>query len=194
MSGSTWLWDDYGIRASSMTRFNSDLVEMFINGYSKYGGDLYLKHSKVFGLFILNMPMNITAPRKGGWFVDDYYHPTGNRRTHTSLNHQLQEIIVLYKLSDMLSRSDLSELADKLLLAIEDSGADWIRKDKNLHYSYSADGTYGGTDYPYLTYNDLYNLQKLLAARTGKTNDTLTMLMKYKKAWMDTNGVTGYLK
>jgi hypothetical protein len=94
----------------------------------------------------------------------------------------------------MLSRSDLSALADKLLLAIEDSGADWIRKDKNLHYSYSADGTYGGTDYPYLTYNDLYNLQKLLAARTGKTNDTLTMLMKYKKAWMDTNGVTGYLK
>lgn len=196
MSGSTWLWDDYGIRAGFYdTRFNSDLVEMFINGYSKYGGDLYFETLQKYSDFYIeyaNEHHRTTA--KGGWFVDDYYHPTGNRRTHTSLNHQLQEIIVLYKLSDMLSRSDLSALADKLLLAIEDSGADWIRKDKNLHYSYSADGTYGGTDYPYLTYNDLYNLQKLLAARTGKTNDTLTMLMKYKKAWMDTNGVTGYLK
>ena len=44
MSGSTWLWDDYGIRAGFYdTRFNSDLVEMFINGYSKYGGDLYFE-------------------------------------------------------------------------------------------------------------------------------------------------------
>lgn len=196
MSGSTWLRDDYGIGPGFYdTRFNFDLVEMFINGYLKYGGDLYYSTLQKYSDFFINYANDHhrTTP-SGGWFVDDYYNPAGNRRTHTSLNHQLQEIIILYRLSDVLSRSDLSALADKLLLAIEDSGPKWVRKDKNLHYSYRADGTYSGTDYPYLTYNDLYNLQALLVSRTGKSNDTLAMLMKNKKTWMDANGITGYLK
>ncbi len=194
MSGSTWLQDDYNIGPEFYdTRFNSDLIELIIRGHSLYGGDLYYESLQTYADFFINYAnSHHRTTSSGGWFVDDYYHTSGNLPTHTSLNHQLAEIIVLYKLSDKLERPELSTLADRMLLAIEDTGENWILQNKNLHYSYSASGTYGGNDYPYLTYNDMYDLQELLIARNGKTNDTLTMLMESKRAWMDSNSITGY--
>ena len=193
---SVWLRDDYGMDGGFYdTRFNSDLIEIMIKGYSLYGGDIYYETMGKYADFFVNYANDYhRVTPSGGWYVDDYYHPLGGDRTHTSLNHQLAEIIVLYKLSDILEREDLTLLAEKMILAVEDSGILWINNEKRLHYSYRVDGNYGGQDYPYLTYNDMYHLQNLLKERTGNTNETLTMLMEYMKKWMDSNGVTEYLK
>lgn len=99
----------------------------------------------------------------------------------------------MYHLSDTLSDATLTELADRMLQAISDTLPDWIRSsDFNLHYAVYPDGTFGGIDYPYLTYNDLYNLQTELISRRGSRDAGLDILMQAKKLWMDTNGITGY--
>ena len=67
--------------------------------------------------------------------------------SHTSLNHQLAEILFLYRASDALADDSLSALADRMLLAVDETGEDWVLPDGNLHYQVSQDGEYGNTDW-----------------------------------------------
>ena len=87
---------------------------------------------------------------------------------------------------------DPAQTADKLLLAIEDTGSDWIKPTWDLYYSIQPDGTYDGTDYPSLTYNDLFNLQAYITEKTGEQNQTIYNLMYHKLYWMWANNVTDY--
>ena len=112
--------------------------------------------------------------------------------SHTSLNHQLAEILFLYRASDALADDSLSALADRMLLAVDETGEDWVLPDGNLHYQVSQDCEYGNTDYPYLTYDDLFKLQKYLSDRFSRTDPVLDMLMQHKRAWMDANGYVLY--
>lgn len=196
MPGSTWLSTDYGIAPGFYdTRFNTELVGMFVSAWERYGysqfRDVVLKYASFFQDYAASHHYETVS---GGWLVQDYYHPNGNQPTHTSLNHQLAEALLLYRISDMLPEPALAELADKMLLAIEDTIPNWIRYDSNLHYAFYPDGTYGGVDYPYLTYNDLYQMQEELEARFGSRSAGLDRLMQAKKVWMDANSVTGYLQ
>ena len=101
---------------------------------------------------------------------------------------------MLYHASDLFAREDLRALADRMLLAIEDTGAGWVMPDHNLYYSVKPDGTYVEGDYPYLTYNDLLHLRKYLTGFGRTENETLTYLMSEKLQWMQSHGVTGYEK
>ena len=101
---------------------------------------------------------------------------------------------MLYHLSSIMNRPDLSTLSDKMLLGVSDTVDDWIKKDGNLHYCIFADGTFGKQDYPYLTYNDLLHLQNLLTEMGREPNADLTKLMDAKRGWMDANGITDYEK
>ncbi len=85
-------------------------------------------------------------------------------------------------------------LADRMVLAIEDTGSGWVMPDHNLYYSIKPDGTYVEGDYPYLTYNDLLYLRKYLTGFGKTENETLTYLMGEKLQWMQSHGVTGYEK
>ena len=49
-------------------------------------------------------------------------------------------------------------------------------------------------DYPYLTYNDLLELQRLWTKRHGTANEAVSKLIVSKLAWMNKNGITGYNK
>lgn len=194
-SQSTWLWEDYQIAAGFYdSRFNNDLVEILNGAWQRYHiAQFYTALESYAAFFKSHAAEHHRETANGGWLVEDYYHPDGNLPTHTSLNHQLAEILLLYHLSDTLADPTLSDLADQMLLAIEDTLADWIRgSDLNLHYAVYPDGTFGGIDYPYLTYNDLYNLQEELVSRRGSRDAGLDTLMQAKKCWMDANGVTGY--
>ena len=185
-----WLRDDYGIPGGFFdTRFNSDLMLLFYDQMGRTGGfedvvnryfDFYLDYAARFH--------HETA--SGGWLVWDY--GSESVPVHCSLNHQLCEILVLYDYAGQLDCPELSELGDRMLLAIEDTGLDWVREDGDLHYCYLPDGSYGRDDYPYLTYNDLYDLQNRLEAMGRGRNDTLDELMAVKLRWMQENGITDY--
>lgn len=196
LPGSTWLSGDYGIGNGFYdTRFNTDLIEMFRKGWETYHIERFqLVLNRYFTFYQTYAETHHRATKHNGWLIDDYYNPTGGRRTHTSLNHQLAEILLLYQASDTLAAPALADLADQLLLAIEDTARHWIRSDHNLHYGIYADGSYGGIDYPYLTYNDLFALQCELEARGHGRSAVLDQLMASKKVWMDATGVTDYRK
>ncbi len=194
-SQSTWLWEDYQIAAGFYdSRFNNDLAEILNGAWQRYHiAQFYTALEAYAAFFKSHAAEHHRETANGGWLVEDYYHPDGNLPTHTSLNHQLSEILLLYHLSDTLSDATLTELADRMLQAISDTLTDWIRSsDFNLHYAVYPDGTFGGIDYPYLTYNDLYNLQTELISRRGSRDAELDVLMQSKKLWMDANGITGY--
>lgn len=194
-SKSRWLYAKYGVDAGYYdTRFNSDLMETLLmecavsswpeleDSISAYF-DFYLQYAKQFG----------REGENGGLFVPDYYE-YGMRSPHTSLNHQLSEISVLLKGGRLLGREDLTELALQMLAAIEGTEDSWIRSDGNLEYALYPGGEFGGTDYPYLTYNDLLALQRTLRKTGFEPNRTLMHLMTSKKIWMDTHGITGYAR
>lgn len=190
---SQWLSGTYRIGPGFYdTRFNTDLTEVFYKMSEWIRCDEFdSAMNRYYDFFLSFAKANHAETASGGWLVRDYYHPEGSKRTHTSLNHQLAEILSLYHAAGYLDRSDLGALADRMLLAIEDTAANWIREDCNLHYAVYPDGSYGGTDYPYLTYNDLYYLRQYLTEQ-GRESAALQKLMDAKLKWMKASGVTGY--
>ena len=190
---STWLSADYGIGAGYYdTRFNSDLIETLLLEYEETAWpetaeavgtylDFYLPFAETYGW----------TTEGGGLFVPDYYYP-GMKTPHTALNHQLAEISVLYRAAEILGREDCRILAGRMLFAIEETQDSWIKEDGNLEYAVYPDGQFGGTDYPFLTYNDLFSLQELLSGMGMDRSGGLQKLMDSKRSWMDRNGITDY--
>ena len=193
---SEWLYEDYGVdKGFYDTRFNSDLLRIYRVYYDTYGGDVLRDVMNMYADFFVEFAEceHFLSPN-GGWFIPDYT-PASINKPHSSLNHQLAEIIELYGLADSLQRPDLEELAGKMLLAITDTDKQWINEMGDLHYCIFSDGkTFGRQDYPYLTYNDLFDLQEVLVKRYGAEAESIQFLMDMKKQWMDANEVTGYKK
>ena len=190
MSESTWLGDDYGVRPGYYdTRFNSDLMLLIHDQIGKTGGfeDVVERYLAFYQNFAWSCHYETES---GGWLVWDYNNSTSP--VHCSLNHQLTEIRVLYHYDQLLDIPELTALADKMLLGIEDTCESWIKEDGNLHYCLLPDGSFGRQDYPYLTYDDLLTLQKELVAMGRERNAALDTLMASKLAWMQANGVNGY--
>ena len=194
--GSGWLQGDYGIGAGFYdTRFNTELLELYIRAAQKFGGNMFedaIDHYLAF--YTQYADTNHIATENGGWLIPDYWHPDEHTTPHISLNHQVSECLALYHAAELLDREVLFALADRMLLAIEDTGSGWVMPDHNLYYSIKPDGTYVEGDYPYLTYNDLLHLRDYLDGIGRTDTQTLTDLMGEKLQWMTNNGVTGYEK
>ena len=197
-AGSTWLKNDYGIEPGYYdTRFNTDLWLAVVNAAENYGVTEWLPQARKYAVFLVQYAQEHHSSITTGdaLLVQDYWHPNGEGLpTHTSLNHQASECLALYHAADLLNRKDLRALADRMLLAIVDTGSGWVMPNHNLYYSIKPDGTYVEGDYPYLTYNDLYDLRKYLSSSERSELETLTYLMGEKLQWMQNNGVTGYEK
>lgn len=191
---SQWLSKSYGVGPGFYdTRFNTDLMEIYVYVYPRFGGEFLRETMDRYADFYLSFAEDHhQETANGGWLVEDYWHPDGSQPLHSSLNHQLAECLTAFHLADVLNRQDLWDLAQRLLLAVEDTASDWIAKTGDLHYRVQPDGTYCGTDYPYLTYNDLYDLQAYLEETGAGRSEALDRLMQSKQTWMDANGITGY--
>lgn len=194
--GSEWLQGDYGIGPGFYdTRFNTDLLELYISATRRLGKGMFEETMNRYLAFFSQVADTSHIPTEtGGWLIPDYWHPDEITAPHTSLNHQASECLALYHAADLLNRKDLRALADRMLLAIVDTGSGWVMPNHNLYYSIKPDGTYVEGDYPYLTYNDLYDLRKYLSSSERPELETLTYLMGEKLQWMQNNGVTGYEK
>ena len=190
---SDWLYTDYGVdKGFYDTRFNTDLIEIYRRYYEYSGGDILLNSMERYVEFYTDYAQREHfTTENGGWFIPDY-GPASTAKPHSSLNHQLAECIELYYLADILQRPDLEELADRMVLAVADTQSQWVTPSGDLHYCVFPDGSFGMQDYPYLTYNDLFELQNLLISRRGEPNNTLTFLMNQTRQWMDANGITEY--
>ena len=107
----------------------------------------------------------------------------------------MAEINFLYELYQVTKEQKYYDLAELMLLAIENTKNEWVLPDGNLRYALMYNGTYNTMkDYPYLTYDDLFELKDILYRYFQRTNESVEYLMASKKQWMDKNNVTGYRK
>ncbi len=189
---SLWLQRDYGFGPGFYdTRFNTDLAEAYRAAGRRWGIPAFLDTADAYTAYLLEHVRTRGVPTENGVLSPDYADYTGKgRQTHTSLNHQLAELLYLYR----DGRPAAVETADRMLAGICDLGTGWIREDGSLYYARLPDGRFGLQDYPYLTYNDLYDVQAWLSANGRGRNAVLDQLMASKRASMDREGITGYKK
>ncbi len=213
---SLWLQSDFGIGPGFYdTRFNTDFVSGLADTYKEYRDKALLSALLSYTKYFMNHAQENHITVGDGWLIRDYApaNPSSSyRKTHSSLNHHAAEIIFLNKLDTLLRSLTSKELEDfqdydfvrdvqiitdlsqKMLKGIENTADYWVMPDHNLNYAYGYEGSAELPDYPYLTYNDLFNLNAQLKEMTGKTNAVLEHLMSEKKIWMDANNITGYYK
>ncbi|MCL2084867.1 MAG: hypothetical protein FWH06_06400 [Oscillospiraceae bacterium] len=198
---SEWLYDDYGIGAGFYdTRFNNDFTYALFDAARRYGDARFSDAALRQADFLIWLAGRRNYEFRGaggavGWLVEDYYWPDGDYgRVHSSLNHQLQEIKTLLRAYQATRRRRYLDFADRLLRGVKLTRDRWIMESGSLEYAYMPDGSMGLIDYPFMTYNDLYDVQELLTAIGRPRDPDLQILMDSKKTWMDKNGVTGYYK
>ncbi len=195
---SSWLRGDYGIGAGFFdTRFSSEAAELMLKGYVRYGDERFLKSARNYADFLSAHALrnSFSFSERGSILVEDYSWPGKiSRPTHSSLNHQLQEMRVLYLTYGATGNEQYRDVADRMLRGINDTLDRWIMPSGNLEYAYMADGGMGLSDYPYLTYNDLLKAQQLYEQMGRPRDPGLQRLLESKKDWMDKNGVTGYMQ
>mgnify|MGYP004603925009 FL=1 len=197
-AGSSWLKNSYNIDPGYYdTRFNTDFWLANLNAVQNFGVTGWLDKTRKYADFLTDFAEKyhfaLGSGENEGWLVQDYWHPNGHGQpTHASLNHHAAEAVFLYRFADATGEDSFAALADRMVRGIEQSEALWYKSNGDLYYSYDPNGTCSGQDYPYLTYNDLLELQRLYAARHGQPNAVLTRLMQSKLRWMNANGVTGY--
>ncbi len=198
-AGSEWLLGDYQISANFYdTRFSTDMALGLLSAYERYGVAPFWEAAKAYGDFLVwyaqqtHRVYTNAQTGESGWLLGDYWDADGNLPVHTSLNHQLCETLFLYRLEHLTGETVYGETADRMLQGLTAVGTDWLQPDGNLWYSIDPDGTMGGTEYPYLTYNDLYDLQNMLQICRGGRDPVLQQLMDSKLQWMQANGIEGY--
>ncbi|MCM3079093.1 hypothetical protein [Brevibacillus invocatus] len=190
---SQWLRDDYGIPDGFYdTRFNTGAANLMLKGCTLYEDQDFcesaLQYADYFQRHAKANHYVIEGPRTG-WLVEDYASTTPHLRTHVSLNHQLAEVNYLYSLYQKFGRPQDKELADTMLAGATNLGEKWILENGDLHYAYFPDGTFARADYPYLTYNDLLETQRLYKALYGWEEPTLARLIESKWGWIQRNNI-----
>jgi hypothetical protein len=193
---SDWLWKDYHIDSGFYdTRFNTDHALALLRGSHAYSDADFLTASRRYADWLIRHAddehVTIKGEKQEGWLIPDYSHPNPHKRAHTSLNHQLAEMNYLLEMYLETKDEKYRTYAEKLLYGIKNTRSIWIKPNGDLNYAYE-DGKGIKADYPILTYNDLWEAQRLLKALKGSTDPDLADLMASKKKWMDKNKIEGY--
>jgi hypothetical protein len=190
---SEWLWQEYGIPDGFFdTRFNTGAAELMLEGCRQYRDTRFCQAAQKYAAFFRDYAARHHFVVDGvnlGWLVADYAHPGGNQKTHVSLNHQLAEINFLLNMYVQFGNPTDRELAAIMLNGVVNLGPKWVAPNGDLYYARFPDGSFGRTDYPYLTYNDLRETQRLYWTVYGREEPELDRLIRSKRAWMDANGV-----
>ncbi len=183
---SEWLSTEYGIGAGFYdTRFNTDLMEVAYHISTALDSDYFFDILHRYGDYFIDFAeKHHVETENGGWLTADYGHPAATALSHTSLNHLAAEALTAYHLADLLDWQTLARTADRLVQAIRDTGAGWVKENHDLHYCIYSDGTFGREDYPLLTYNDLCALQEYLVNRTGSVDAVIQMLIREKEEFI----------
>ena len=192
--GSEWLQSDYGIGPGFYdTRFNTEMLEIYLKAAHKFGGNLFEDAvDRYLAFYTQYADTNHIATENGGWLI----RITGirthmKRRIPRSTIRSPNVWRCITRQSFWIGGRAFCACRPDLL-AIEDTGSQWVMPDHNLYYSIRPDGTYAAGDYPYLTYNDLLHLRGISdRQRTGR-NGNADLSDGGKLQWMTANGVTGY--
>lgn len=197
---SDWLKDDYNIGSGFFdTRFNADMGETYLNAYKKFEypqfKEAYEKLASYYTDHIMSNHYTLyDNVGNEGWLVEDYGYGGDIEPVHVSLNHHIFAADWYLQIFEFTNDKTYENIALKMLQGVKNTRDGWIKDDNNLEYGYFPDGSYGLVEYPFLTYNDLFDFQKSYSRIYGLRDKDIDILMNAKKLWMDANGVTEYRK
>ena len=193
---SMWLSTDFGIKENFYdTRFNTDLAHGLLYAHYRYDDPAFLLAVRRYIEFFLWFAEEHHYDIDGGWLIEDYWSADEKLPTHVSLNHHLAEINYLIRHYTATKDERCLELLNRMLDGVRNTEEQWIMEDGNLEYGLYYTGTYNTMrDYPYLTYNDLFETRQLLKRHMDREEPFIERLMATKREWMDRNGVTEYRK
>jgi hypothetical protein len=191
---STWLKNDSGITAPY---FDTRLNEVFntvladfkkicpnfnIDDYTQNYCDYLIKQVELNNVYRLD----------NGIFFPDYIKENLEHKTHTSLNHQLGIINLLFKLYQKTKKEKYFELAKKMISFIDATNDMWINSDNNdLNYGLKIRNNQiemFGTDYVYVTLMDLLTIQKDLVMNNEIKNPNIDKLINSKIKYLNSSG------
>jgi hypothetical protein len=163
---SIWLKDEYGINGKYFdTRFSTDAGLFLAQLYLKFNikealsmscniGDILVKYIKDgYGQNTSNY----------GFLIYDYILSNDKKvKTHSSLNHLLNESYFLLQLYETTGDNTYKNACFRIIKGIKYYGNKWIDKSSgDLWYCILPNGSFGIKDYVTLTYNDLLRFKTL---------------------------------
>lgn len=197
---SIWLKNDYGIGTYYFdTRFSLDASTFLIWVYKKFNNKEALKLASDIGNLILKFideGRGIKTPNNGFLLSDYIVIENKNLKTHSSLNHILNEIYFLLMLNSLTNNPLYKEASIKLLNGIDYYGEKWInKKNGDLYYCIkpllsslekenSSTVKFEREDYTTLTYYDLIKVNKLIEENSIKDNKIIKKLCESKEKFL----------
>jgi hypothetical protein len=185
---STWVKSESGIVAPYVdTRHNEHLSELSLSIAEALGSqgvvavaectrwaDNYAKYLNT----LADRGAVVRTPH--GILFADYYDASGKLKVHTSMNHALGEMNYLYDMYVRTADPRYVVLAERVRAGIDDTAPGWIRANHDLWYQRNVNGTFGGTDYPYVTYMDLLGARMRIFGIMGAIDPDIEMLLAEK--------------
>ena len=186
---SNWLWEDYQIFDHFFdTRFNVDagifLLEIYQNFNIPYALTMAEKTANILLVMMQNKKAYPTA--NNGLLLQDYdVSFSSTIRTHSSLNHVLNECSFFMLLFDVTGKKEYLEAGNQLIRGIMATEEQWKnKKTGDLFYCMHPDGSFGRKDYVTLTYHDLIRLRRILKQVLNMENKSIERLGSYKETFL----------
>lgn len=187
---SEWLQADYGIGPSYFdNRWNADLAIAMMKSLDRqYDYEIKGSYGLLINYFKKHIEKNSMETPNGGLLNYDYGMPGVTIATHTSLNHQLNLINMLFEAYQKEKKPEYLDYVRKLIRGLEYIGSGWIKEDGSLHYAYLTNGSLGYADYDLLTYNDALITRGYMERLGELKSDALVKIMERKLQWIENNG------
>ena len=191
---STWLKKDTGITAPYIdTRLNEAFNIMLVNFKRIYPKFNIEDNNRNYCDFLIKQAkLNNVYQFGGGLFFPDYFKENLKNKTHTSLNHQIGIINLMFKMYKKTNQKKYLDTFKKMIVFLDATHEMWINpSNKNLYYGLRMQNNQiemFGDDYIYVTLIDLLLLQKNLAKINGHINSNMDMLIQSKMKYLNNSG------
>ncbi|HOO96334.1 MAG TPA: hypothetical protein PKV16_01030 [Caldisericia bacterium] len=178
----------YGLEKNYIdTRFATDGARFLANCASAYGSKQAYEKSILLAKLYQDMSISIGTKIGDGVFLPDYIQDKDSEKPiHTSLNHALCEVNYLLEIAKLHDDKLSLNLANAILLAIDETCDSWIRPNGDLWYAYFPEtGEFKLDDYEDLTYNDLVETQQLHREMLGCSRLSIQKLINTKNEYRE---------
>lgn len=157
---STWLKNDYGIKAPYLDTRHNENIALFLRMVGTFLNDKDLQESdQLYGNYLVaQQTVGNVFETKNGYYILDYYAESQTKKTHVSLNHAFGEMTFLFKLYEDTGKQAYLDTALQIKNAFEDTGLAWQNPNGDLWYQINGDGSFEGQDYDVLTLTDFINV------------------------------------
>jgi hypothetical protein len=170
------------------TRFNVDAALFLLFFHDRFQSQQALDMAQKIGdllLSYMSRGLGFRTPNDGMMIQDYVCEDQPTLRTHTSLNHLINEASFLLKLYDITGIIYYRNGAERIIKGIQATEEQWKNMAKqDFFYALFPDGRYGEDDYLTLTYHDILRYQDFSAKYLKERNPAIQRLGRFKEDFL----------